>query len=286
MKNFIKIFSICIILFLIVCIISILHIQQSLFFYPWHDEVSYNQLLTQENFEEVKINNNGNLLSGWIKYTDKEKSPLVIFFGGNAQNSSNTCINFLNNDLFKYFNGYNLLIVDYPGYGLSDGYPSDKTMFDASLKIYDYASQLTHIDKDNIVVLGYSIGTGVATYLSSQRDINGLILVSPYDEALSLYNDNLNIFHGPLKILAKYKFKSIEYAKNIDVSPLIFTSKDDEVIDWNFSVNLSKYFNTVEDVIILEGVRHNDYFAQKEVLEKIYQYLHNRVSNTDTLLWF
>ena len=64
-------FSLIIIVLLITLIISILYVQPSLFFYPWHDEKIYNQLLNEENFEEIKISNNGKLLNGWIKYKKK-----------------------------------------------------------------------------------------------------------------------------------------------------------------------------------------------------------------------
>lgn len=276
-KGFFPLLFILLIL-IIVCIVIILQIQQALFFHPWHDQESYNRLLNEENFEELSIDNNGKLLSGWFKYnTTEQEAPLLIFFGGNAQNSSNTCINFLINNTYTYFKGYNFMIVDYPGYGLSEGSPSDTAMFEAALKIYNYACNLTCVDTDNIIVLGYSIGTGVATYVASQRDVNGLILVAPYDQALSLYNDTLNIFHGPLKLLAKYKFDSISYAPNVSVSPLIFTSYDDEVINYKFSLNLASYFNNIENTIILENVSHNAYFSQETVLNNIYNYLQERL---------
>lgn len=278
MKKKLLILGITLLLILIICINIILHIQEDLFFYPWHDKVSYEKLKDIREFSEISINNGKNVLHGWLKEnTEKEVAPLVIFFGGNAQNSSNTCINFYNNSIYQYFEGYNFLIVDYPGYGLSEGKPSDKTMFDAGLSIYDYALNLNCVDRKNIVVMGYSIGTGVATYVSSQRDVNGLILISPYDRALSLYNDNLNIFYGPLELLAKYKFDSISYAKNINVAPLIITSYDDEVIDYNFSINLANSFNTVKQIMILEKVKHNDYFSEGKVLNSIKIYLLNRL---------
>lgn len=273
------IIAISIIIFiLIITSISILYIQDDMFFHPWHDEKSYEQLLSETDFEEISINNNGTLLNGWLKYNSKaEKAPLVIFFGGNAQNSSNTCMNFLKKDRYKYFGQYNVMIIDYPEYGLSEGKISDQTMFESALKIYDYAIDLECVDKNNIVILGYSIGTGVATYLASQRDVNGLILVSPYDEALSLYNDNFNIFHGPIKLLAKYKFKSIDYAKNVKVSPLIITSYADEIIDYNLTLNLSKCFEKVDNTIVLNDVKHNDYFAQEHVWMSIGDYLQHKL---------
>lgn len=170
------------------------------------------------------------------------------------------------------------MIIDYPGYGLSDGKPYDKTMFDSALKVYDYASKLDCVNKDNIVVLVYSIGTGVATYVASQRNVNGLILVAPYDEALSLFNDTVNIFHGPLKLLARYKFDSIYYAQSVNVSPLIIASYHDEVISYKFSLNLAEDFSNVDKTIVLDNnVKHNYYFSQEDVLINIYDYLQNRL---------
>lgn len=279
MKKILKIFTLTIMVLLFICVISILSIQEDAFFHPWHDAQSYTELLKIQDFKEIKIDNDGKLIHGWFYNNGKtgEEAPLLLFFGGNAQNSSNTCLSFLQSDIYQYFNGYNFMIVDYPSYGLSEGKISDITMFDTALKTYDYATQLEDVDEDKIVVMGYSIGTGVATYTASQRNVNGLILLSPYDEALSLYNDTLNIFHGPLKVLAKYKFKSIEYAPDVKVAPIIFTSYADEVINYNDSLNLANYFNEVEDIIILDKVKHAYYFSQEEVLNKINAYLLNKL---------
>ena len=229
-----------IIIFVIVALIfllifSLLYIQEGIFFTPWHDSKSYNALSQTENFEELNITNGNKKISGWIRYNvTKKPAPLLIYFGGNQQNSSNAFFNFLKTDSYKYFDGYNMIMADYPGYGLSDGKPSDKTMFESALKVYDYAYNLDYVDKNNIVILGYSIGTGVATYVASQRNVNGLMLIAPYDEALSLYNNAINIFHGPLKALAKYKFDSLYYSQSVTASPLIITSYDDEVINYKF----------------------------------------------------
>ena len=277
MKKFVE-FIIILLVVLITIISVLLYVQPKMFFFPWHDRDSYSKLLTNNNFTEIKIDNDGNLISGWIYHNVPNTSaPLLIFFGGNAQNTSNTCINFLNTNTYRYFEGYNIMFIDYPGYGLSEGKTSDKTMFDTALKSYDYATTLDFVDKNNIIVLGYSIGTGVATYVASQRNVNGLILIAPYDEALSLYNNTLNIFHGPLKVLARYKFSSLSYAPNVNVYPLIITSEDDEVINYKLSINLSNYFKIVEKVVLLENVGHNYYFSQQSVLENIYHYLQKRL---------
>lgn len=286
MKNFIKkhqillIFLFILTVFLIFLISTFLIIQRKLFFMPGKDETSFNKLKEIEDFEEINIDKNGQKLNGWIKYNfDKnEKRPLLIYFLGNSMNSATTCYSYYMNGIFEYFNGYNVLIVDYPGYGYSKGTPSDKSFFKASLNIYDYAVNLDCVDTNNIVVIGYSIGTGVATYLSSEKDVNGLILIAPYDNALSLYNDNLNIFHGLFKYITRYKFTSDVYAKNVKVSPLIITSYDDKVINYKHSVDLSRCFKEIENIVILdEGVSHSDYFSKANVLDLIEEYLQNRL---------
>lgn len=260
-------------------IFAILYVQPSAFFYPWHDEKSYNMLLNEKDFEEISLTCDNKKLHGWLKYNTYEKnSPLVIMFCGNSQNSSNTCAFFQKNNFYKTFDGYNLMIIDYPGYGLSEGKPSDESMFKSALTVYDYATTLDSVNKDRIVVLGFSIGTGVASYVASQRDVNGLILIAPYDTTLSLYNEALNIFHGPLKILARFQFDSISYAQNINVSPLIIASYDDEVISYKYTLNLINYFKKdIEHKVLLNNVGHNEFFNQEIVKTEISRYLQKRL---------
>jgi len=266
-----------IILFGIVLSFIIWFFQDKILFYPSHDENGYQYLLKDDSFEQIKIEKDDYILHGWLKRnSDFDVSPLVIYFGGNAQNSSRSFSNYNDDNFFKYFGNYNVLYVDYPGYGLSTGKPTGSSILQAGLDIYDYATELEYVDKNNIVILGFSIGTGVANYVASLRSINGLILLAPYDDLINMYNDNLNIFYGPLKLLVKHKIISYKYATKVKVPPIIIFTKDDEVINYKHSINLTKYFNNVENTIILNGFGHNDFFAQQIVLENIYNYLNKR----------
>lgn len=251
-------------------------LQETLFFHPWNDLVAYKKLSQIDEFKEIEIKNDEVNLSGWLWniQNSNEKAPLVIFFTGNAQNSSNTLYNYYENGEIKdIFGKYNLMIVDYPGYGMSKGKPSDDSMFLASKYIFDYAKNMDEVDEDNIVIMGYSIGTGVASYLASVREEKALILVAPYDKALSLYNDSADSFHGSMASLAKYSFDSATYAESVTSPTLIFTSKADEVINYRHSLDLAGHFSELEDVVILEDVNHNGYFSQPTVLNGIKEFL-------------
>lgn len=261
---------------IIVLIIGWNKLQEYLFFHPWNDMISYKKLQEIDEFKEIKIKNDEVNLSGWFwNIENKEgKNPLVIFFGGNAQNSSNTLYNYYQSGTMKnVFGNYNLMLIDYPGYGMSKGKPSDDSMFIASKYIFEYATKMSEVDIDNIVIMGYSIGTGVASYCASENDASGLILVAPYDKALSLYNDAIDSFHGSVASLAKYSFDSSTYAENVNEPTLIFTSKKDEVINYKHSLDLAGHFSKLDDVVILENVNHNGYFSQTEVLNTITDFL-------------
>ncbi len=277
-----KITKIIIAILVVIIIIALLFVgwnkfQEYMFFHPWNDHDSYKKLQEIEEFKEIKIKNNEVDLSGWFwNIQGKDNAPLVIFFTGNAQNSSNTLYNFyLSDNMKELFGNYNLMIVDYPGYGISKGKPSDDSMFVASSYVFNYATQMNEVDKDKIVIMGYSIGTGVATYCASIKDAKGLILVAPYDKALSLYNDAVDSFHGSIKSLAKYSFDSATYAESVIEPTLIFTSKDDEVINYSHSLDLAGHFSELKEIVLLEGIKHNDYFNEAKVLEKIKSFLND-----------
>ena len=261
---------------IVVLIIGWNKLQEYIFFHPWNDIISYKKLQEIDEFKEIKIKNDEVNLSGWFwNIGNKDgKNPLVIFFGGNAQNSSNTLYNYYQSGTMKnVFGNYNLMLIDYPGYGMSKGKPSDDSMFIASKYIFEYATKMSEVNIDNIVIMGYSIGTGVASYCASENDASGLILVAPYDKALSLYNDAIDSFHGSVASLAKYSFDSSTYAENVTEPTLIFTSKKDEVINYKQSLDLSGHFSKLDDVVILENVNHNGYFSQTEVLNTITDFL-------------
>ena len=273
--------TIMISIFLLAIIIGILIMQRYVFFYPWHDKDSYNTLKTNTSFQEITIESNGQKLNGWLKYnTDKnKKSPLLIFFGGNMQNSSNAMLYFESSNKYNYFENYNVMMIDYPGYGLSKGGPSKDSLLKAGLNIYDYAKNQNYVDKNNITVLGYSIGSGVATYVASERNVSGLILIAPYDELISVYNSNFNIFYGPLRLLARYNFTSNNYAKNVKVPPLVITSYDDEVINYKFAEKLVKNFNKTYKFTTLDHqISHNSYFNYQHTLTDIHDYLQTRIN--------
>lgn len=106
---------------------------------------------------------------------ESHRSPLVIVFAGQGGEASSYL------DLSRRLPEMAWAFVNYRGYGASDGTPSDKALFDDALAVYDHLLSRPDVDGGNVFAMGGSLGTGVATYLASQRPVAGVILFSPYD---------------------------------------------------------------------------------------------------------
>ena len=122
--------------------------------------------------------------------------------------------------------------------------------------------------------MGFSLGTGVATYVASSHDIDGLILIAPYNNGQALYNSVCNIFYGPLKLLVRNPFPSDQFAKKVETNVLIIASEDDEVIPFRLSQKLSNSFNHA-NFITMAKLHHNDLIYNTDVEDEIKQFLNS-----------
>lgn len=246
--------------------------QEMLMFYPMNSEWSNTYLSKRDSYEKIFITGkNGERYSGWLHKNENSKKT-ILYCGGNAQLSAITMRKYDMAELWDSFLDYNFLMIDYPGYGESEGKPSEKTIFSMVEQVYEYVKGNDALN-EQIIIMGFSIGTGPAVYISSNYSVDGLILIAPYDEAKSLYNGYLNIFHGPLSSFIRNPFKSKEYAKQVEIMPLMIASKDDEVIPYALSVNLSKSFKQTPTFITMERLQHNEILSDSKVIKEIQQYL-------------
>ncbi len=243
---------------------------RSVLFYPNQDETAVAALAADPRMERVSLDGG---YAGWFFHQVSGPAPLVIYFGGNGECAARTVSGYGARDGWGVLDGANLLAVDYPGYGDSSGSPSQEAIFTMALAVFDYARSRPDVDPERIVVEGYSLGTGPATYAASQREEAGLVLVAPYDNAVDLYNQQLDIFHGPLRLLVTQHFDSDRYAPGVEVAPLIITSVDDEQISHRLSEALARSFTPPAPVQMFDGLGHNDYFPDPGVREAIHDYL-------------
>jgi uncharacterized protein len=222
--------------------------QENMIFFP--------QQLTKEhvfsfdrNFEEVFIPVTNHInLHGLLFKADITKG-LIFYLHGNA-GSADTWgwIASTYTDL-----NYDIFILDYRGFGKSEGSISSEKQFFKDVQV-TYNALKQRYNEDKIVIVGYSVGTGPAAWLASQNNPKLLILQAPY---YSLEDLMLRFYPFVPVFLLRYKFKTYHYLEKIKVPVIIFHGKQDETIYYGSSEKLKLHLKPNDQVNILEGLGHS-----------------------------
>ncbi len=197
--------------------------------------------------EEVFKNDNRSIN---VIVINKDKKKAVLYFGGNGDSVAYNAFLFA-----KKFKSYAIYLVNYPGYGGSSGTPTEEGIYSDALSIFDKLKA----KYSDISVIGRSLGSGVATYLASKRDIDKLILVTPFDSIENVAQNRFMIY--PMSMLLEDKYDSIGRVKDIKAKTLVIISEDDEIVSFENSMNLVKAFNPSQiDYKVIKDATHNDIF--------------------------
>jgi pimeloyl-ACP methyl ester carboxylesterase/uncharacterized protein YneF (UPF0154 family) len=206
----------------------------------------------------------GKKLVGYVRSTDYTKAnKTVIYFGGSEEIAYNAVLKY-----GRIFKDYTFISVDYPGSQESQGTMNLKTMQEAAVKLYDFVVNLDYVDRNSVYVIGYSYGTGMATYLASERDCAGLVLVAPYRDVRDLYNAVIPVFSGPFGWFVTDKINTKEYAKSVSAKTLIITSDSDTTIRKSIPYSLADSFSNAS-VTEFTGIKHNEYWSDKDVVTTV-----------------
>ena len=150
-------------------------------------------------------------------------------------------------------NNYDFFILDYRGYGKSQGsISSEDQLYEDIQNVYN--SLKSKYNENNIVIIGYSIGTGPAAQLASVNNPKMLILKAPLFNMSDLAKKYIKILPSSL---IRYKFSVDEYITKVKCPVIIFHGDQDEIIYTGSSYKLKELFKEEDQLIILMGQRHN-----------------------------
>lgn len=231
---------------------------------PHRDEASEKELKGVSFAEEISIEGENGEISGWFYDVAGERAPTVLYFYGNYETAATRLLQLTKNYAGSAFNGCNFAVFDYPSYGKSEGKCTDDSILAFSLDVYDELIKRT----DSIIVLGYSVGTGPACYLAGKRDVKALILYAPYADGADLYNNVLNIFHGPLERLVAFDIDNKENVRSVTAPSLILASENDELIPYESSMELIDKFNYSCSYIKVPDITHNQFLSSSFVRDE------------------
>lgn len=173
-------------------------------------------------------------------------APLVMYFGGNAEE-----VSWMLDDAAKRAPGVGWLLVDYRGYGSSDGSPSEKAMVSDAIQWHDKLST----ESKTIYVFGRSLGGGVAVQLAAHRPVAGLILVAPFDSLVAVGKRHYPFL--PVDWMLKHRFDSLALAPKMKVPLLCIVASHDDIVPAEHSKRLYDAWGGPKQWIGLEGAGHN-----------------------------
>ena len=161
--------------------------------------------------------------------------------------------------------GYQVLMIDYPGYGKSTGALTEKKLYAWARQVYKIAHK--RFAADSIIIYGKSLGTGIAAELASVRGCKRLILETPYYDFPSVVNRFLPVY--PVRWMLHYQLPTREYLRDVRAPVTLLHGTRDGVISYKNAEKLSRGFKPGDELITIRGGSHNNLFEYPETLAKL-----------------
>ncbi len=237
--------------------------QESFIFFPRPNDV---MLAQKQQANRVVIPASDAQLEGWWIANPRATSDAVIlYFGGNAEDVLYTATT------APMLNAQRMLVVNYRGYGRSTGKPGQKALYDDALAIYQHVVTAGEATPAQIVVMGRSLGSGVAAMLAGQRPVRGAILVTPFDSLGAVAARHYAFM--PVRLLLRHPFPSVDWARQAKAPALILAGERDHIIPPMHAQRLHAAWAGDKQIHILEGVGHNDIELNPEYYRLINEFL-------------
>lgn len=230
--------------------IAVYHLQEKFMFHPTPLEAnaafSFPDLHKEVNIQ-VDASTNYNLVQFTTPDTPK---GVVLYFHGNMENVNHYAAaakNFTSN-------GYEIWMIDYPGFGKSSGELTEETMYQQALEVYKMSRK--QFEPSEIIIYGRSIGSGVAAQLASIRDCKRLVLETPYYSLTTLASRFLWMY--PMEAMSKFKLPTFQYLSKVTAPVTIFHGTEDGVIPYRHAEKLKEVLKKNDAFITIKGGSHND----------------------------
>ena len=213
----------------------------------------------EKKFEEKSISSFDGKKQHGLLFKVNEPKGIIFYLHGNAGNLATW------GTISEFYTslGYDFFILDYRGFGKSEGQIENEEQVLKDVQIVFDKITKSYSQK---VLIGYSIGTGIASHLASVRKCTSLILQAPYVNLMKLTESKVPYFPNYLK---KFQFETDKKWHKITCPIYLFHGDEDHLIGLENSIQLKQYFNPKDHLFVLKqqghiGINENTDF-QKEI---------------------
>ena len=213
------------------------------------------------DYETVSlVTADGVKLHGWFVPAQQARRT-VLFFHGNAGNISHR----LENLAIFHQLGLNTLIIDYRGYGLSEGRPSETGLYRDAEAALQYLQETRGISAADIIVFGHSLGGAVAAWLAARHPLGALIIESSFTSIPAIAADLYPWL--PARWLTRLHYDTLGNLQAVSSPVLIIHSPEDEIIPFHHGRRLFEVANPPKQFLEIRG-DHNSGFLQSRLRYK------------------
>lgn len=209
----------------------------------------------------IAINEKDTLSLVRFKAADPVPKGIVLYFHGNKKNIGWYA------KYPPYFtrHGYEVMMIDYPGFGKSTGKFTEKILYAWSAQVYKLAR--SRFAPDRIIIYGKSMGTGIAAWLASREACRRLVLETPYYDFPSVIQHYLPIY--PVNKLLHYQLPTYRYLPLVKAPVTIFHGTRDKVIAYRNARRLLPLLKQEDEFITIEKGRHNDLYQFPQTISRL-----------------
>ena len=203
--------------------------------------------------EEIEVASEGVRLRGFYLPSPAPVAEprAILFLHGNAGNASHR----LPNALALAMLGADVLVIDYRGYGASEGRPSEQGAYADARAALAHLVEERGFDESRIVLFGRSLGGAIAVDLAQDRALAGVILESTFSSAADVARGMLG---APGGWLVGGRFDSLGKIERVRAPLLFFHGDRDRVIPYALGERLFEAAPEPKQLETLSGAGHND----------------------------
>ena len=239
---------------------GLLYFSQDQLLYPGASDSDPN------NFHSFRITSGSAVLKIWALNADA--GPALLYFGGNGED--------LGADLHEFeqaFPGRAVYFMNYRGYGGSTGVPREAALIADAQATYDVIRK-TH---EKIAVMGRSLGTGVAVALATTRQVEKVVLVTPYDSIASVAAERYP--WAPVRWLIKDDYDSVKRMPAVQAPVLVIIAEHDESIPRAHTDALvAAVPKALRHSVVIANGTHNDLGDYQQYLATVRDFLDGSMS--------
>jgi alpha-beta hydrolase superfamily lysophospholipase len=254
--------------------IALYYLQDYMLFKPEKLPKDFQFNYDNQEFKEYNLETRDGAVINGIRFFPKgESKGVVLYLKGNSKSIKGWgkfAVDFTRH-------GYNVLMVDYRGFGKSTGRRTQKALKRDLQEVYNKIKEMT--TEDRVILYGRSLGSGFAAKLASMNNPKMLILDAPY-YSLTKVTARYAPFM-PLSILIKYPLPTYKWLKYVNCPIHIIHGTHDKLIPYKSSVKLSQVNPKLSKLHTVIGGGHKNLNNFESYHEMIHEILNRVPENID-----